>query len=82
MHDDGTSKYLCKVMALPFLPEEDIVPMFERLSSSVLDNDKGLQCDNCKRWTHINCENTTDKMYKVLQECEKELWFCGKCKNS
>ncbi|XP_068231288.1 uncharacterized protein [Palaemon carinicauda] len=31
-HDDGTYKYLRKVMALPFLPEADIGPVFERLS--------------------------------------------------
>lgn len=33
-HDDGTYKYLSKVMALPFLPEGDVVPMFKRLSPS------------------------------------------------
>ncbi|XP_068200144.1 uncharacterized protein [Palaemon carinicauda] len=31
-HDDGRYKFLRKVMTLPFLPEADIGPVFERLS--------------------------------------------------
>ncbi|MPC35670.1 hypothetical protein E2C01_029100 [Portunus trituberculatus] len=31
-HNDGTYKYLCRVMALPFLPEEEIIPIYDCLS--------------------------------------------------
>ena len=32
-HDEATFKYLHKLMALPFLPEGEIIPMFERLAN-------------------------------------------------
>ena len=31
-HDESTYKYLRKLMALPFLPEGEIAPMFESLT--------------------------------------------------
>lgn len=52
-HDDGTYKYLRRVMALPFLPEEEIIPIFDRLSRQATTAQ--LQCiiDYISRtWIH------------------------------
>lgn len=45
----------------------------------VKNSDEGLHCEGCKRWSHAGYEKIRE-IYKSLQDCEGEPWFCGKCK--
>lgn len=43
------------------------------------DGDKGLQCDECQRWYHVQCEGVDEAWYGKMQDEEGEPWYCRKC---
>ena len=47
----------------------------------VKSNQKGLQCNTCKKWVHLKCTNLTIVQYKFLEENEELPFYCLKCKN-
>lgn len=49
---------------------------------TVTGGQKGLQCQLCELWYHIECEDISESVYAFLQENTKEStihWFCHKC---
>lgn len=43
-------------------------------------NQKALQCDECKEWTHIKCDGQiTDAEYAMFQKHEYLSWSCHSC---
>ena len=45
---------------------------------NVHDKDKAVQCDLCKLWIHIKCNNLNYLDYRYLQTCD-ESWYCIEC---
>ena len=44
----------------------------------VLETDKGIGCDHCKKWVHHKCNELSDFDFKYLQN-NKDFWYCIKC---
>ena len=48
-------------------------------SRPVCNNQRGIQCDGCQRWTHASCGHVSEEFYKQM-ECQVEFsWFCPSC---
>lgn len=48
--------------------------------TSVKNNQKALQCDNCDYWIHIGCEDIKADEYNKIKNLETPvLWMCKKC---
>ena len=47
-------------------------------AKNVQDKDKTAQCDFCKLWIHIKCNNLIYLAYRYLQNCD-ESWYCLEC---
>ena len=47
-------------------------------AKNVYDKDKAAQCDICKFWIHIKCNNLNYLDYRYLQNCD-ESWYCIEC---
>lgn len=46
----------------------------------VSDGDKGLCCDACQRWFHINCLNISISKFKSIVTVQNIVrWFCSQC---
>ena len=43
---------------------------------AVKTNQRAIQCDECKFWTHCKCSL---EEYSVLQELENFCWTCNRC---
>jgi len=55
-----------------------------RCNDAVLDSQKGLKCDCCNSWLHIDCDRVSDDVYQFLcdHEAEKSIhWYCKHCTN-
>ncbi len=59
-----------------------------RCRKLVKRGDNALQCEVCRQWFHIRCENITKQQYKLMQEMSqpkqgrgnaKLHWFCETC---
>ena len=48
----------------------------------VLDNEKGLQCNSCNLWIHLNCTDLTAEEYKTLESNEDLPYYCPVCLDS
>ena len=44
----------------------------------VLETDKGVGCDHCKKWVHHRCNELSDFDFRYLQN-DKDFWYCIKC---
>ena len=44
-------------------------------TKNVHDKDKAVQCDLCKLWIHMKCNNLNYLDYSYLQNCD-ESWYC------
>ena len=51
---------------------------FRICAKNVHDKDKAVQCDCCKLWIHIKCNNLNYLDYRYLQNCD-ESWYCIEC---
>lgn len=47
-------------------------------SNPVKSNQKGIQCDLCDQWYHINCEHMPNSIYDSLSS-SVDSWFCSSC---
>ena len=47
-------------------------------AKKIYDKDKAVQCDLCKLWIHIKCNNLNYLDYRYLQNCD-ESWYCIEC---
>ena len=47
-------------------------------AKNVSDKDKAIQCDLCKLWVHIICNNLNYLDYRYLQN-SNESWYCIEC---
>ena len=50
-------------------------------AKNVQDKAKAVQCDLCKLWIHIKCNNLKYLDYMYLQNCN-EFWYCIECCSS
>ena len=49
-------------------------------NSSVMKNQKAVQCDTCNLWAHIKCDGTSEATYnKMLENADNEPWQCLVC---
>ena len=52
-------------------------------AKEVSDDDYALECDECRKWQHIYCQNIINrKMYMTLNKCRKNIhfpWTCDDC---
>ena len=39
---------------------------------------KGIMCENCNTWFHINCQNINESTYEYLGSCDVS-WYCFSC---
>ena len=46
---------------------------------AVKDRDRAIECDLCKTWLHLKCNNYDKNDYKFHQENPYEPFFCIKC---
>jgi Zn finger protein HypA/HybF involved in hydrogenase expression len=49
----------------------------------VKESDKGVNCETCGNWYHIQCQNITVDVYKIMIKEEFKImhWFCTKCES-
>ena len=46
----------------------------------VTKSDRGLKCEYCGAWFHIECENVTNEAYDFIENHGEQLhWFCKMC---
>ena len=49
-------------------------------NKNVLNNQKGVRCDSCDKWCHVNCDGMSDEYYLYLQSSSDDvLWHCLLC---
>ena len=48
-------------------------------NKNVLANQKALQCDLCKTWTHIKCDGTSSVTYSQTISKRDPMWECLLC---
>ena len=48
----------------------------------VKQNQRGIACDGCDKWTHAQCGNVREAEYQLLTSQEGHEWFCPLCKQS
>ena len=48
----------------------------------VKQNQRGIACDGCEKWTHAQCGNVGEVEYQLLTSQEGSEWFCPLCKQS
>ena len=49
-------------------------------NKNVNKNTKAVFCDQCNKWIHIKCNNTSDSEYKALvEEPIEKRWICLHC---
>lgn len=55
-----------------------------RCASDVKSTDKGLSCETCEKWFHIQCEDVTEDQYTFLIKKENQTlhWFCKDCETT
>lgn len=48
----------------------------------VEEEDAAVECTLCNMWHHINCENVSRELYRILMKNQDDSvqWYCGKCK--
>ena len=46
----------------------------------VKSNQKGLECDACKKWVHFKCTDLTETQYDFLGINEDFPFYCLNCK--
>jgi hypothetical protein len=51
--------------------------------NAVKDSDKAVNCETCENWYHIQCQNISLDMYKIMIKEESKIlhWFCSKCES-
>ena len=42
-------------------------------------NQRGIQCDGCKKWTHARCANVSVNFYCYMESQAEFSWFCPSC---
>ena len=43
--------------------------------SPLCNNQQGIQCDGCQRWSHASCAHVSEEFYRQM-ECQVEFsWF-------
>ena len=49
----------------------------------VKDSDKGVNCETCGSWYHIQCQSISIDVYKIMTKEESKImhWFCSKCES-
>ena len=40
---------------------------------------KGIQCEVCDAWSHIQCIGLPEELYKYLETNESLQWYCTSC---
>ena len=45
----------------------------------VSDKDKGIQCELCEAWHHLQCTIVSDELYKQLGAVDCLHWYCTAC---
>jgi hypothetical protein len=45
----------------------------------VTDKDKGVQCEVCEVWFHLQCTDLTEDVYKYMDKVESLHWYCSVC---
>ena len=60
------------------------VSVCQRCSSTVKKEDKGVGCDICGNWYHIQCEGLSVEEYKIMIKEESKCmhWFCKDCETN
>ena len=43
------------------------------------ENQNSIECDECKKWTHLKCTELTNEQFSKLSEKPEETWDCQKC---
>ena len=46
----------------------------------VKSNQKGLECDSCKKWVHLKCTDLNESQYEILNDNEDLPFYCLDCK--
>ena len=48
-------------------------------SKPVRSNQKGLECNTCKKWVHLKCTDLTEQQYNFLEVDEHIPFYCLIC---
>ena len=59
-----------------FLPEKDLNGICLECNKKVTFRSKGVQCECCLNWYHVNCGDVSDDEYRNISE---NVWYCRKC---
>ena len=59
-----------------FLPEKDLNGICPECKKKVTYRSKGVECDCCLNWYHVNCGDISDNEYRNISET---VWYCRKC---
>ena len=46
-------------------------------TNRILNSQKGIFCDNCKKWVHLQCTTLSISGYIYLSDSSN--WYCSKC---
>jgi len=50
--------------------------------NTVKKDDKGLKCDICTNWYHIQCQGINNEQYNIMsKEIKCMHWFCKNCED-
>jgi hypothetical protein len=54
-----------------------------RCKSDVKSSDKGVECEICGLWYHVQCEGMSIEQYQLMlkEECKNLHWFCNDCES-
>ena len=55
-------------------------PCIQCKTKPVKSNQKGIQCNTCKKWVHAKCTDLTNAQYDILKADEDLPFFCLICK--
>ncbi len=58
---------------------QDNIDLCPDCQNHVKDEDKGINCDQCKQWWHARCAKVTNKEYEVLGKSSNFRWYCKEC---
>ena len=70
-------KYLTKITSTEYIGKE----ICRKCHVCIGKVQKAISCDDCKRWTHLNCSDMTLKQYNVNTN-KSFLWICNSCRTS
>ena len=47
---------------------------------NLIGTDPSIFCHACEKWTHGHCGKVSEEQIELLEQIERAMWFCDKCR--